>query len=87
MANPIRTIKLSQDTTERLRADLESCDSEQIAELVAVLMRKAALGRVRAWEEIHRVANTKPEIERVRLSLFTNEILVFERRVGDADEY
>jgi hypothetical protein len=44
--------------------------------MIASLLAKLALKRIRAWQEIMRIAEVNEEVETVRLSFLTNEILV-----------
>jgi hypothetical protein len=76
MDSTVRKVQLSQSAMERLKADIEADDAELIGEMVASLLAKLALKRIIAWKEIMRIAEVNEEVETVRLSFLTNEILV-----------
>jgi len=76
MDSTVRKVQLSQSAMERLKADIEADDADLLGEMVASLLAKLALKRIRAWQEIMRIAEVNEEVETVRLSFLTNEILV-----------
>jgi hypothetical protein len=76
MDSTVRKVQLSQSAMERLKADIEADDADLLGEMVASLLAKLALRRIRAWQEIMRIAEVNEEVETVRLSFLTNEILV-----------
>lgn len=76
MDSTIRKVQLSQSAMERLKADIEADDADLLGEMIASLLAKLALKRIRAWQEIMRIAEVNEEVETVRLSFLTNEILV-----------
>ncbi len=76
MDSTVRKVQLSQSAMERLKADIEADDAGLLGEMVASLLAKLALKRIRAWQEIMRIAEVNEEVETVRLSFLTNEILV-----------
>jgi hypothetical protein len=76
MDSTIRKVQLSQSAMERLQADIEADDADLLGEMIDSLLAKLALRRIRAWEEIKRIAEVNEEVETVRLSFLTNEILV-----------
>jgi hypothetical protein len=76
MDTTIRKVQLSQSAMERLKADIEADDADLLGEMIASLLAKLALRRIRAWQEIMRIAEVNEEVETVRLSFLTNEILV-----------
>ena len=76
MDSTVRKVQLSQSAMERLKADIEADDADLLGEIFASLLAKLALKRIRAWQEIMRIAEVNEEAETVRLSFLTNEILV-----------
>lgn len=79
MGSTIRKVQLSQSAMERLKADIEADDADLLGEMAASLLAKLALRRIRAWQEIMRIAEVNEEVETVRLSFLTNEILVMQK--------
>lgn len=84
MDSTIRKVQLSQSAMERLRADIEADDADLLGEMISSLLAKLALRRIRAWQEVVRVAEVNEEVETVRLSLVTNEILVMSKSTHES---
>jgi hypothetical protein len=70
----------------RLRADIEADDPGLIGEIIAAALSRLALTRIRAWEEIRRIASVNEDTERMELSFATNEILVYDCLADDVDD-
>ena len=74
---PKRTISLSPTACERLYADIDSGESEALASIFAATIAKLRLRRLKAWEEIARIAELDDDTECCRVSMTTCEILVY----------
>jgi hypothetical protein len=79
----LRAYQLSQSSIERFQADLEAANTDFIGDLIATLLEKACLNRIKAWNEMARIAELNEETETLRLSFITNQILVLPKGEGD----
>ena len=75
----LRTIKLSDDQSDRIFAALESDDPRYLAQLMQEFLQRHALEVRKAWSEVHRLATCDQETEVCEVSYITNEVIVRRR--------
>jgi hypothetical protein len=76
---PKRKIQLNPTACERLYAEIDSGEAEALASILAATIAKLRLRRLKAWEEIARIAELDDDTETCRVSMTTCEILVYEK--------
>ena len=86
MDKTIRKVQLTQTAMEKLRSDIECDDAEYISEIIVATLARLALRRIKAWEEVMRIADVDESKETVRLSMMSNEILVYPKTGGIGHE-
>jgi hypothetical protein len=74
---PKRKIQLNPTACERLYAEIDCAESDVLASILAATMAKLRLRKIKAWEEIARIADLDDDTEVCRVSLSTCEILVY----------
>lgn len=76
MSEILRTVKLTDEQTDRIFSALECLDARFLSRLVQEFMMRSALEQKRAWSEVNRIANIDPLTETCHISYATNEIVV-----------
>lgn len=79
----LRTIKLSDEQSDRIFAALESDDPKFLAQLIQEFLQRHTLEVRKAWTEVHRIANCDPQTETCEVSYITNEVIVRRRGANE----
>ena len=76
MSEILRTVKLTDEQTDRIFSALECLDAKFLSRLVQEFMMRSALEQKRAWSEVRRIAQVDPLTEECYVSYATSEIVV-----------
>ena len=82
----VKTVKLTQEQSDRLFAALEGASARFIARLMEEYMQRHALEVNKAWREVARIAEGDLALHKFEVSYMTNEIIVRELEKDDEDE-